>query len=316
MIVNPNETLWVEKFRPTCVNDCILQERLKKEANSIVASGEIPNMLFYGTAGTGKTTLARAICEEIGVDWIIINASNERGLDVIREKISTFASTASLTSNKGKCVILDEGDRLLPATQDAFKAEIETFSSTCSFIMTANHPNRLIDPLRSRLVGIDFSVNKSESERMMAEFYGRLCDILDYEGVKYDDAVLIQVIQRFFPDNRRILGELQLYSRGAGEINEGILMQIEEASIDTLIQSITSRKFKGMAQWAADNANNDTTDLYVKIYKELKNFVKSDSIPDAICIINDYQRYDSVVPSKELHLSAMATELAMNLEFK
>jgi len=313
---DPTQKLFVEKYRPNKVADCILQERTKKEVLNIVKDGHIPNLLFYGPAGCGKTTLARALCRETGVDWILINASNERGLDTIREKVATFASTASLDGNTSKCVILDEADRLTPVAMDALKAEIERYSKSCSFIMTANHPNRLIEPLRSRLVGIDFQPKKDEFEVMQAEFFMRACQILDNEGITYDEMVLIQVIQRFFPDNRRVLGELQQYARGSKDINEGILMQIEGASTSAMIKAVVDKKFKDVVQWAADNANNDTTTLYEEVYKQLKEFVVPTSIADAIMILEDYQRYDSIVPSKELHLSAMATELMTTLEFK
>jgi replication factor C small subunit len=316
MIVNEKEKLWVERHRPQTVDDCILKEQVKKEFKSIVEQGHIPNLLLHGPAGTGKTSIARALCNELGADYIIINASNERGLDVIREKVTAFASTASLTGSGTKCVILDEGDRLLPATQDAFKAEIERFSQTCSFIMTANHPNRLIDALHSRLVKVDFAPSEKEMERMQAQFYGRLCKILEYEGVKYDDGALIGVIQKLYPDNRRILGHLQQYARGDNYINEGILMQIEEASIDGLIKAMRQKKFKDILKWCANNANNDTSTVYEKIYEGLFDVMEKESIPDAILILEDYQRHDSSVPSKELHLAALGVELMTQTVFK
>ena len=316
MKYNPKEHLWVEKYRPSSIEECILKEQTKKEFLNIVKEQHIPNLLLHGPAGTGKTTTARALCNAIGADYIIINASNERGLDVIRERITSFASTTSLGGESTKCVILDEGDRLLPATQDAFKAEIERFSQTCSFIMTANHPNRLIEPLHSRLAKIDFSASVKEKDRMQAEFFYRVCKILENENVTYDERVLALVVQKFFPDNRKILSHLQQYARGDNQINEGILMQVENASVDTLIKAIRDKKFKNILKWCADNSNNDTSIVYENIYKELFDIVDKSSIPDAIMILEEYQRHDSSVPSKELHLASMGVELMTQVVFK
>lgn len=312
---NDSEKLWVERYRPTKIEDCILKEKTRKEFTNILETGHIPNMLLSGPPGSGKTTTAKALCKELDMDWMIVNASNERGLDVIREKIMSFASTVSLGGN-GKCFILDEADHLMPATQAALRNASEELSSNCSFIMTANYPNRIIEALHSRFVTIDFGADKNELEVMQAQFYGRVCSILEQEGVEYDDAVLIQVIQKYFPDNRKILNKLQQYARGGNSIDTGILMSMEEVSIDTLIAAIHNKKFKAITQWAANNSDNDTSVLYEKIYKELKNFVEPSSIPDAIMILEEGQRWDSSVPSKELHLAAVAVELMTSLEFK
>lgn len=309
------EKLWVERYRPSRIEECILKEKTKKEFKEILSSGNIPNMLLSGPPGSGKTTTAKALCKELDMDWMIINASNERGLDVIREKIMSFASTVSLGGH-GKCFILDEADHLMPATQAALRNASEELSRNCSFIMTANYPNRIIDALHSRFVGIDFGADKKELERMQAEFYMRVVDILDQEGVEYDDAVLVQVVQKYFPDNRKILNKLQQYARGGNIIDTGILMTMEEVSIDKLVEAIRNKKFKQITQWAANNADNDTSVLYEKLYKELKNFVEPSSIPDAIMILEEGQRWDSTVPSKELHLAAVAVELMSSLEVK
>jgi DNA polymerase III delta prime subunit len=279
----------------------------------MIEGGSIQSSLFFGPPGTGKTTLARALCNDLDVDYMMVNASNERGLDVIRDKITSFASTVSMSGN-GKCFILDEADHLLPNTQAALRGAADEFSN-CAFIMTANYPNKIIEALHSRFVAVDFSIDKKEEERMQAEFFSRLTDILDNEGVKYDELVLIKLIQRFFPDNRKILGLLQQYGR-SGTIDEGILMALEEVSIDKLIESIRGKKFKQIVQWAEDNKDNDTSLMYDKVYKSLRKFVDGDSIPDAIMILEDYQRFDANVPSKELHLAAMCTELMTTLRFK
>ena len=308
------QSLWVEKYRPRTIDDCILKQSTKAEAKSMVEEGKIQNCLFFGPPGTGKTTLARALCNELDLDYMIVNASNERGLDVIRDKITNFASTVSMSGN-GKCFILDEADHLLPNTQAALRSAAEEFSKSCSFIMTANYPNRIIPALHSRFVGVDFGVEKKELDQMQAEFFFRVIEILDNEGVEYEENVLAAVIQKYFPDNRKILGLLQQYGRH-GKIDEGVLMMIEEVSIDKLVESIKSKKFKQIVQWAEDNKDNDTSSMYERIYKTLKQWIEPDSIPDAIMILEDYQRHDATVPSKELHLSAMCTEMMTGLSFK
>lgn len=312
---NETESLWVEKYRPTRIEECILRKQTKKEFTQIVEGGHIPNLLLYGPPGTGKTTAAKAMCKELDLDWMIINASNERGLDVIREKIMSFASTVSLGGN-GKCFILDEADHLMPATQAALRNASEELAKNCSFIMTANYPNKIIDALHSRFVGIDFGADKKELENMQAEFFFRVTEILDNEQVTYDESVLVQVVQKYFPDNRKILNKLQQYARGGNSIDTGILMSMEEVSIEGLVKSISQKKFKDIKQWAADNSDNDTSVMYEKIYRELKNFVEPSSIPDAIMILEDHQRWDSTVPSKELHLVSCAVELMTQLSFK
>ena len=291
MHFDPNEPLWVERYRPSTVEDCILQPSVKREAAAMVKQGVIPNLLFHGPAGCGKTTLAKALCKENGVDWMLINGSNERGIDVIRHKIVEFASTTSLSGKAQKCVIIDESDRLTPEAQDALKTEIENFSTDCSFILTANHPNRIIAPLLSRCTGIDFAPKKGEVEQMQALVFDRVCKVLDNEKITYDEAVLVNIVQRFFPDTRRILGELQKYSMGSGEINEGLLMNIQEANVDRLIEALKSKKFKTVLQWAADNASMDSSVMYGQLYNELRTMIDPKSFFEAILIIEDYQRH-------------------------
>jgi DNA polymerase III delta prime subunit len=314
MKYNAAETLWVEKYRPQTISECILKSSTATEFNSILKEGKIPNLLLYGPPGTGKTTTAKALCNELDLDYVVVNASIERGLDVIRDNITSFATTASLSGN-GKCFILDEADHLLPATQAALRNASEQFSKNCSFIMTANYPNRIIPALHSRFVGIDFGADKKEMEMMQAKFFMRVLDILANEEVEYEEVALIAVIQKYFPDNRKILGILQQYGRH-GKIDAGVLMNLEEVSIDKLMQSIKTKKFKQIVQWAEDNKDNDTSSMYENIYKNLKEWVEPASIPDAILILHDYQKSDAIVPSKELHLAAMCTELMTSVEFR
>jgi DNA polymerase III delta prime subunit len=309
------EPLWVERYRPTKIEDCILKTDAQRVLSSIVEDGHVPNMLFYGPPGTGKTTAAKALCQELGLDWTVVNASNERGLDMIREKIYGFASTVSLGGN-GKCFILDEADYLTPNAQSALRAASEELSSNCSFVMTANYPNRIIEALHSRFTGMDFSASKQDSERMQAEFFFRLTEILFNESVEYDERVLAEVVSKFFPDNRKILNKLQHYAKGGNVVDEGILMEIEEVNLDSLIAAIKDKKFNQVKQWAADNKDNDTSILYEGLYQRMRDIVVPDSIPDAIMILEEAQRYDAIVPSKELHLASTAVELMMGVDFK
>jgi len=314
MLCKEKEKAWVEKYRPLTIEDCILPAHMKKIFLEIIKDGYIPNMLFHGSQGTGKTTVARALCEELGVDYIIINASDERGLDMLRTKVTDFASTVSLSGN-GKCIILDESDHLLPATQAAFRNSLEALSANCSFIWTANYPSRIIPALHSRLANVDFKINEDELEQLQAQFFMRVCDILNNEHITYDETVLYHVIVRFFPDNRKIIQELQQYSK-SGVIDEGILMAIKEIQLQDLIVSIKNRKFKEIRQWAADNSGNDLSSMYEKLYNELVPYITPDTIGFAIRVLDDYQRWDATVPSKELHVAALCVDLMLGVEFK
>ena len=314
MNCNNEETLWVEKYRPSTIKDCILKKSTKREFNDIIKNGKIPNLLFFGNAGSGKTTAAKALCNQIGLDWILINASSERGIDTIRDTIRGFASSVSLSGN-GKCIICDESDGFGQVAQAGVRGVIEEFSKSCSFIFTANYPNKLIPALHSRLAPIDFNADPNELEEMQARFYMRVVDILNNENIEYDDASIASIVQKYFPDNRKILNILQQYSRN-GKIDEGILLQNRDVDVDELVKSLKAKKFKDIANWAEQNKQNDTAMLYEMLYKTLRQEVDSKCLPDVILTIADYQRYDSVVPSKELHLTALCTELMMNVEFK
>jgi len=312
---NERETIWVEKFRPDRVEDVILPQRIKAQFEDIVKGNEVPNMLLYGGAGVGKTTTAKALCKEVDTDWLIINISEESGIDTLRTKIRDFASTLSLTGkDKKKCVILDEFDHASNALQAGLRGFIESFSKTCSFVMTCNFPNRIIDPVKSRLVCIDFGVTKEESMKMQAQMFKRVSAILDFEQIPFDKRVVVKLVQKFYPDNRRILNQIQQYSK-AGEIDEGILLNIEEMSVENLVLAMKGKKFKDVRQWCAENAKNDLTNTYTMLYAELKNFVEPSSVPQAVITIGDYQRYDSVVPDKEIHICALATQIMMEVDF-
>lgn len=314
MNFNKHEPLWVERYRPLKIDDCILPKSIKKQFKDIVETGSIPNMLLSGGPGTGKTTVARALCQELGVDWIVINCSEDTGIDVLRTRIRDFASTASF-SDAGKCIILDEADFMSANLQAGLRNATEAFSKTCSFIMTCNYPNRIIPALHSRTVQIAFDISAAEQPKLQAEFFMRTCEILKNENIKFDKTAVATLIQKFFPDNRRILGQLQQYAR-AGEIDAGILLDLQEVSIEALVKAMKSKTFKDVRQWCAENSGNDLGNLYTKLYKSLKDTVDPKSIPEAILILEDYQRFDSQVPDKELHIVAMAVQLMMALEFR
>lgn len=314
-VTNPDTPILNERYRPNRIEDCILKSSTKRNFLNMVKEEEIKNMLFYGPAGSGKTTAAKAICDEIGVEWIVINASDERTLDVIRDKIRKFASNVSF-NGKRKCVILDEADHLLDATQAAFRTAIEEYSSNCSFIFTCNYPNRIIDAIKSRLVSVDFGADETELYEMQGEFFTRLCGILDNEGISYSEDVVIQLISELFPDNRQILNLIEHFSSGSKQLDAGILSMIKDISIDKLVEYLKSNNFKSIRQWCADNADSDISNIYGKLYKELRQYLKPSSIPSTILTLNDFQRFDSTVPDKELHLVALCVTLMAESEWK
>lgn len=309
-----DEHVWTEKYRPTVIEDCILPPHIKKQFAAIVESGKIPNMVLSGGPGTGKTTAARAMCQELGVDWIIINCSEETGIDTLRTTIKDFASTVSFSDN-GKCIILDEFDYASHNLQAGLRNALEAFSKTCSFIMTCNYPNKIMGAIFSRSPHISFKFSKEEIPQLQAQLFKRVKAILENEQVPHDARSVISLVTKFFPDNRRILNELQQYSK-TGAIDEGILMQLEETNLENLIKFIKAKNFKEIRQWCAQNSGNDLSTVYGNIYKVLKEECVPDSIPEAIMILNDYQRFDSTVPDKELHLAAMAVQLMIQVNWK
>lgn len=311
---NMQEPLWVERYRPTSIEECILPKRIKAQFKDIVDGKHIPNLLLSGGAGVGKTTIARALCQQLNVDWIIINCSEETGIDVLRNKIKDFASTVSFSDN-GKCIILDEFDYASPNLQAGMRNAMEAFSKTCSFILTCNYANRVIDALKSRTVGVSFENPKDEIPQLQATLFKRITEILNNEKITFDQKAVIKLVQKHFPDNRRILGQLQQYGR-AGEIDSGILLDLNDIGIEELVSAMKAKSFKDVKQWCVENSQNDLSNLYTKLYRALPSQLEGPSIPDAIMIINDFQRYDSIVPDKELHCAAMAIQLMMSLTFK
>ena len=305
--------LWTEKYRPQTIEDCILPERLKQPFQEYVNQQNIPNLLLSGGAGVGKTTVAKAMCNEIGCDFMVINGSDESGIDTFRTKIKNYASSMSLSGGR-KVIIIDEADYLNPnSTQPALRNAIEEFASNCSFIFTCNYKNRIIDPLHSRCAVIDFGLKNGEKAKMAAAFFKRIQTILQSESVDADDKVLAELIKKHFPDFRRVLNELQRYSQ-FGKIDTGILTQIADVSIDELTKSISSKDFASIRKWVATH-EIDSTVLYRKIYDSLYDVMKPQSIPQAVIILADYQYKAAFVADQEVNTVACLTELMVSCEF-
>lgn len=308
-----NEFLWVEKYRPQTISECVLPSRLKDVFQSFIDQKEIPNMLLCGTAGTGKTTVARALCNELDCDYIVINGSDESGIDVLRTKIRDFASTVSF-GGKTKVVILDEADYLNPnSTQPALRAFIEEFSQNCRFIFTCNFKNRIIEPLHSRTTVVEFKLKKEEKPQMASAFMGRISNILGEENIEYSEKVLAELLMKYFPDYRRTLNELQRYSK-FGAIDEGILSNIAEVNMKGLCDSLKDKDFKKMRQWVSNNVDTDPQGLYRKIYDTLLDKVVQ--VPHLVLLIADYQYKSAFVADQEINLTACLVDIMANVDMK
>ena len=306
--------LWTEKYRPQTVNDCILPERLKKPFEEYVKSQTIPHLLLSGGAGVGKTTIAKAMCNEINADYIIINGSDESGIDVFRTKIKNFASTMSFTGGR-KVIIIDEADYLNPnSTQPALRNAMEEFAGNCSFIFTCNFKNRIIDPLHSRCSVVDFTLRNEEKVQMAGLFFKRIHGILNQENVEFDTKVVAEVIKKHFPDFRRTINELQRYAK-FGKIDSGILSQIGDVSIQEVIKHLKEKDFGSLRKWVAMN-DVDSATLFRKIYDNLYEILQPQSIPQAVIILADYQYKQAFVADAEINLVACLTELMVSVEFK
>jgi len=307
------EFLFVEKYRPQIIEDCILPKSLKNTFQSIVDKGELVNMMFTGSAGVGKTTVARALCNELGLDYMMINGSEDGNIDTLRGKIKQFASTVSLQGGQ-KVVILDEADYLNPqSTQPALRGFIEEFSSNCRFILTCNFKNRIIDPLHSRCSIYEFNIgNKS---KMAGHFMQRLQFILDSENITYENQVLAELIMKYIPDWRRVLNECQRYGM-SGHIDTGILVTLSESSIKGLMEDLKSKNFKSMRKWVTDNMDVESTKLFRMVYDNMVEYVTPNSIPQLVLILADYSYKDSFVADHELNVVACMTEIMSQIKFK
>ena len=305
--------LLTEKYRPKTIAECILPERLKTPFQEYVNQNNIPNLLLSGGAGVGKTTVAKAMCEEIGCDYMIINGSDENGVDVVRYKITNYASSMSLSGGR-KVIIIDEADYLSPNAQAAFRNAIEEFASNCSFIFTCNYKNKLIDPLHSRCAVVDFTLKNNEKTQMAGQFFKRIQSILQSEEIEYDDKVIVELIKKHFPDFRRIINEIQRYSQ-FGKIDGGILSHIVEVSLGDIIKYIKDKDFGAIRKWVASN-DIDATTFFRKLYDNLYDVLKPQSIPQAVIILADYQYKQAFVADTEINTLACLTEIMVSCEFQ
>lgn len=312
MEANREQFLWVEKYRPRKIDDCILPDSIKATFKEFVAKGEIPNMLLCGGAGMGKTTVARALCEELGCDYTVINGSLDRNIDTLRNEIMAFATTVSF-SGKTKVIILDEADYLnINSTQPALRGFIEEFSKNCRFIFTCNYKNKIIPALHSRTTVIEYKLAKADRPKLAAQFFKRVKEILAEESIQGDDKAIVKVIERHFPDYRRILNELQRYS-ASGVIDEGILANLADINTKELLDALKEKDFKKMRQWVANNADADAS-IYRALYDNLSEHI--DSLPQFILLLADYQYKDAFVVDHEINLTACLTEIMAAVKFK
>jgi DNA polymerase III delta prime subunit len=311
-----DQYLWVEKYRPQKIDDCVLPDRLKNTFKEYITQGELPTFLFTGTAGVGKTTVAKALCNEIGAEYIMINGSDEgRSIDVLRTTIRGFASTVSLTDSK-KVVIIDEADYMNPqSVQPALRSFIEEFSANCRFIFTCNFKNRIIEPLHSRCAVVEFKIDNAEKQAIAAQFFKRATQILKKEEVEFDPKVVAELVTKHFPDYRRILNELQRYSV-SGKIDSGILLNMSEESFKGLVKLLKEKDFTEVRKWVAKQSDADTATLFRELYDSATQTMDSNSIPQLVLILADYQYKAAFVADHELNIMAALTEIMGNCKFK
>ena len=307
--------LWVEKYRPSDIASCVLPDRIEQTFQDIVKAEQVPNMILTGGAGCGKTTVARALCKEMELDMMFVNASDESGIDVLRTKIRNFASTVSLNGGN-KIVILDEADYLNPSsTQPALRGFMEEFAANCRFILTCNFKNRIIEPLHSRCCVVDFRIAPKERQMIASKFLKRGRDILTLEGVEFSDRVVAELIMRNFPDFRKTLNELQRYSSN-GKIDAGVLAATGDIGMVVLVKALKTRNFNEIRRWVVENGDKDTTHVFRKIYDGLQESLTTDSIPQAVLVLADYQYKAAFAADQEINLTACLISLAADCAFK
>jgi len=311
------EFLWVEKYRPNKVKDCILPESTRKVFQGFVDQGELPNLLLTGTAGVGKTTIAKAMCEEIGASYIVINGSDEgRFLDTVRNRVRQFATTVSLTSGAAhKVVIIDEADNTTNDVQLSLRTAVEEFHGNCRFIFTCNFINKIIEPLHSRCTVVDFRIKPEQAVQLQGEFFTRLKTILTNEKVQCEDKVLAKLTKRYYPDWRRLINECQRYA-ASGSIDSAILVDVADINLNDLMGSLKRKEFTTVKNWVVQHMDNDPSMVMRKIYDSLYGMLKPASIPEAVLIIAKYMKDITIVPDQEINLLACLTEIMMSCEFK
>tara|TARA_B100001059_G_scaffold217907_1_gene237610 strand:- start:116 stop:1069 length:954 start_codon:yes stop_codon:yes gene_type:complete len=317
MIMSRSEFVWVEKYRPKTIDECILPDNIKKTFNDFLDKGEVPNLLLSGPPGCGKTTVAKALCHQLGADYYVINGSDEgRFLDTVRNNAKNFASTVSLSSDsKHKVVIIDEADNTTPDVQLCLRAFTEEFIGNCRFIFTCNYKNKIIQPLHSRCSVVEFGIRGKERQQLAGGFFKRLQEILDKEGVGYDQRVLAELINKHFPDWRRVLNECQRYASG-GEIDSGILANFANVKTDDLFKCLKSKDFSKVRKWVVDNLDNDPTVLLRSVYDACYSSLEGAGIAAAVLIIAKYQYQSSFVADQEINMLACLTEIMVECEFK
>jgi len=307
--------LWTEKYRPKTIGECVLPSGLKQTLSEFISKGDLPNMILSGGPGVGKTTAAKAMLDELGLTYMFINGSEESGIDVLRTKIKNFASTVSLHGGR-KYLIIDESDYLnAQSTQPALRGFIEEFHKNCGFILTCNYKNRLIPPLHSRCSVVDFTIQKSEKKELAEQFFQRVMNVLVVEDVKFEPKAVAEVINKFFPDWRRVLNELQRYSV-SGRIDAGILIDISEVNIKELMQSMKQKEFTNVRKWIVNNIDNDPTRLFRRLYDNLYDYMDGSSIPHVVVILGEYQYKAAFVADQEINMLACLTEIMARGKFK
>ena len=307
--------LWVEKYRPKTISECVLPSGLKQTLSEFISKGDLPNLILSGGPGVGKTTAAKAMIEELGLTYMMINGSEESGIDTLRVKLKNYASTVSLHGGR-KYLILDESDYLnAQSTQPALRGLIEEFHKNCGFILTCNYKNRLIPPLHSRCSVVDFTIQKSEKKELAEQFFKRVMDILVAEDIKFEPKAVAEVINKFFPDWRRVINELQRYS-GSGRIDAGILVDISEINIKELMRFMKDKEFTNVRKWIVNNIDNDPTRLFRRLYDNLYDYMDGSSIPHVVVILGEYQYKAAFVADQEINMLACLTEIMARGKFK
>jgi len=312
--MNNEDFLFVEKYRPKIIADCVLPETTKNTFQEYVNRKEIPNLLLVGSAGVGKTSAARALCDEVGCDYLFLNGSSENGIDVFRNKITNYASSVSISGGK-KVIIIDEADFLTANVFAALRAGIESFSKNCTFILTGNHKNKFPEAIQSRCAVVDFSITKNDKKKLLTQFFKRVCTILELENIPYDKEAVANFVTKWYPDNRRVLNEIQRYSVN-GKIDIGILSQVGELQLKDLIKALKEKDFSNVREWVTNNIDNDYNTIYRKIYDGVYDFLSPSSIPPVILTIAKYQYQTGFVADPEIQLMAFFTELMIEAEFK